>query len=142
MPKYKLPAPKPGAAVAVFLAAVLLLLAYAAFAETGGGRPGTGDDPLVTQSYVDGLVRWQVAELKAGQTLTARAGAEFIVRRGTVRLVDPTRNGVPDLTAGLDLAVGERVTLNHLLVFPRDDGRGIRAVDSAVVMYRGGAGID
>ena len=124
-----------GAAV---LIAAALLLAFDAFAETGGA-PGTAADPLVTQSYVDGLTQWQVIDLKAGQTLTAQAGAEFIVRRGSVRLVDRTGNGVPDLTAGVDIPAGERVALNHHLLFPRKDGRGVQAVDSVVVMVRGGA---
>jgi hypothetical protein len=126
----------PGAAV--LIVAALLLLAFAAFAGTDGA-PGTAVDPLVTQSYVDGLTQWQVIDLKAGQTLTGHAGSEFIVRRGSVRLVDQTGNGVPDLTVGVDISAGERVALNHHLLFPRKDGRGVQAVDSAVVMVRGGA---
>lgn len=124
--------------ITVLLIAILLLLALAAFAETTGG-PGTNADPLVTQSYVDGKMRWEVAELKAGQSLIGQAGSEFIVRRGNALIIDRTGNGVPDLTAGADVSNGQRAALNHLLVFPRDDGRGVRAVDFAVVMYRGGS---
>ena len=128
----------------VIIAGLLLLAVFAALAGAAGG-PGGSDDPLVTKSYVqgyvDGQVRWQVAELKAGQALIGSAGAEFVVRRGNALIVDRTGNGVPDLTAGADAVNGQRAELNHLLVFPRDDGRGVRATDFAVVMYRGGANL-
>lgn len=124
--------------ITVILIAVLSLLALAAFAGTDSG-PGTNADPLVTQSYVDGKMSWEVAELRAGQELTGQAGSEFIVRRGNALVIDRTGNGVPDLTAGADIFNGQRADLNHLLIFPKDDGRGVRAVDFAVVMYRGGS---
>ncbi|MCL6635950.1 MAG: hypothetical protein K6T29_09335 [Peptococcaceae bacterium] len=126
------------AALALLAAGALFLAGYAAFAGDGD-EPGGSGDPLVTRSYVDQYVQWKVADLKAGQVLTGRAGSEFIVRRGQAVVVDATGNGVPDVTGGLDLYNGERAPLNHLLVFPREDGRGIRAAGPVVVMYRGGA---
>jgi len=116
----------------------LCLLGYTAFAGAEG-EPGGSGDPLVAQSYVDQYVKWQVAELRTGQVLAARTGAEFIVRRGQVVAVDATGNGIPDVTGGADISNGSKVPLNHLLVFPREDGRGIKALAPAVVMYRGGA---
>ena len=120
------------AACAVLLAA--LAAVYAAGAGTEGG-PGTDADPLVTKSYVD----WKVVELNAGQVLVAGAGAEFLPRRGQLVAVDPTGNGIPDATAGADLWAGEKVPLNHLLIFPREDGRGVKALANSWVMYRGTA---
>jgi len=125
--------------IALVLVAVLVAsaLGYSAFAGTGD-EPGGSNDPLVTQSYVDQYVQWKVVELKTGQVLQGRAGAEFIQRRGQAVVVDPTGNGVPDVTAGADIFAGDPVPVNHLLVIPRDDGRGIRAKSPVVIMYRGG----
>lgn len=116
----------------------LSLLGFAALAAPGG-EPGGSSDPLVTQSYVDKYVQWNVAELKTGQTLQGGAGSEFILRRGQASVVDPLGNGIPDVTAGVDIYAGGSVPLNHLLVIPREDGRGIKAKVPVVVMYRGGA---
>lgn len=121
-------------------AASLLLLAYAAFAGTGAD-PGGSDDPLVTQSYVDMYTQWQVGDLKAGQVFKGHAGTELIVRRGQSVVMDSTTNGIPDLTAGVDLRAGDVVPLNHLLLIPKKDGRGVRALSPLVIMYRGGADI-
>ena len=66
---------------------------------------------------------------------------EILVRRGQAVVVDTSGNGIPDVTAGQDLKAGNKISLNHLLLIPREDGRGIKALDSVVVMYRGGATI-
>lgn len=66
-----------------------------------------------------------VIELKPNQTLFAGAGSEFIVRSGRAVVVSTDGNGVPDVTAGEDLANGALIEHNHLLVFPRE-GRGIK----------------
>ncbi|UJF33241.1 hypothetical protein [Paenibacillus hexagrammi] len=66
-----------------------------------------------------------VIQLKADQTLYAGAGAEFIVRTGKTVAVSNDGDGVPDVTAGKDIASGSAVELNHLLIFPRE-GRGIK----------------
>lgn len=123
----------------VLLAVVALsFLGYAASAGTGGDPGGSGD-PLVTRSFVDQYVQWKVAELNTGQVLRGRAGSELILRRGQAAVVDPTGNGVIDLTAGVDIFARGEVPANHLLVIPREDGRGIKAESPVVVMYRGGA---
>lgn len=128
-------------AVMVLLATVALsLLGYAAFAGTDS-EPGGSGDPLVTQSYVDQYMQWKVADLKTGQVLTGRAGSELILRRGQAAVVDTTGNGIPDVTAGVDIHAGDVAPINHLLVIPREDGRGIKAMSPVVVMYRGGATI-
>lgn len=124
------------------------------------------NDPLITKSYLDqqlaALVKEEIAkqdaaqptpvpqqgaeqeitivQLQTGQTLLAKAGAEFIVRTGTTIAVSTDGNGIPDVTSGKDLAAGATVELNHLLVFPRD-GRGVKPAaktDPIHVMVRGG----
>lgn len=119
---------------------VVSILSYTAFAGTSN-EPGGSNDPLVTQSYVDQYVQWQIDELKTGQTLKAQAGTELIVRRGQAVIVDPTGNGIPDITAGADIRAGAPAPVNHHLLVPRDDGRGVKAQSPVVLMYRGGASV-
>ncbi|MDD3654593.1 MAG: hypothetical protein PHO01_10475 [Desulfotomaculaceae bacterium] len=128
------------AAIVSVVALVASILCFTAFADTGD-EPGGSNDPLVTQSYVDQYVQWTIEELKTGQTLRAQAGTELIVRRGQAVIVDPTGNGIPDLTAGADIRAGAAVAVNHLLLIPRDDGRGVKAQSPVVLMYRGGASV-
>lgn len=138
--------------------------------HTNADSPQTGsvNDPLITKSYLDqqlaDLVAKEIAkqggsgaqnpttpstdstsaikvvQLQTGQTLFAKAGAEFIVRTGKTVAVSTDGDGIPDVTSGKDLAAGSAVELNHLLVFPRD-GRGVKPAaktDAIYVMVRGG----
>jgi len=116
--------------------AIFSALGYSASAVTGD-EPGGSGDPLVTQSYVDQFTQWRVLELRADQIMTCRAGAEFITRRGQAVIVDSTGNGIPDVTGGEDIFANNNVPLNHMLIVPRDDGRGIKALSPVVVLYRG-----
>ncbi|WP_438492995.1 hypothetical protein [Paenibacillus sp. IHBB 3054] len=82
----------------------------------------------------------EIVDVKAGQTLIAGAGAEFIVRAGKAAIYSQDSNGVADLTDGADLVNGTAVPSNHLLSFPRA-GRGIVVQEGQagglVVMVRG-----
>jgi len=111
----------------------VLLLAYAAV----WASPGSEEDPVVSKSYVDARVAFTPVELAAGQRLTGAGGTEIILRSGEATAIDNGENGVADLTAGTDLMSGDWVGLNHLLLVPRDDGRGIRALTEGWVMVRG-----
>lgn len=124
------------ALIAVVLAIPLTLFAFKGFA--GSTTPGSNADPLVTKSYADSLVQWNVLEMNKGQVLDCEAGTELIVRAGTAKIVAPTANvGVPDVTAGSDLVAGTLVPHNHHLIVPRTDGRGIEAQNYIIVMYKG-----
>jgi hypothetical protein len=118
-------------------------------------QPGSVQDPLVTKGYVDQqlatLVKAEVAKLtgtssgtatvaplkvvqvKSGETLLVGAGGELIVRNGKVTAVSSTVNGIPNVTAGKDIAPGSVVSLNHLLIFPTD-GRGVKFADATSVV--------
>jgi len=114
----------------------------------GEPLPGSEQDPLVSKSYVDSKIeallsqlstgaQMEVVELPAGQKLIARAGTELIVRSGSAVVIDSELGGLCDVTAGKDLRKGENAPANHLLLVPRDDGRGIQAVSGTIVMVRG-----
>jgi hypothetical protein len=79
-----------------------------------------------------------VEKLEANQELIAGAGTEVIVRTGTAMgIVSPAGDGIPDLTEGIDIK-GTQIPHNHLLLFPRNDGRGIKVIKGpSYVMVRG-----
>ena len=107
--------------------------AFAAFAD----GPGSGTDPLVSKSYVDAKTSYTPIQVTAGKQLIGKEGTEVILRSGEATAIDNGANGVSDITAGTDLMTGMQVGMNHLLLVPRDDGRGIYAVTDIWVMVRG-----
>ena len=151
---------KLGIGIATFIIAGTLVTS--AFAGDSG-EPGSTDDPIVTKSYVDQQITLLkealggtdsttptqpgaiapiiVEELLAGDVLLAKAGTEVIVRSGIVTAYGDGSNGIPDVTGGLDIAIGKTIPLNHQLIFPRDDGRGVKVSSqsqgTSYVMVRG-----
>ncbi|MDK2927907.1 MAG: hypothetical protein PWR31_1598 [Bacillota bacterium] len=133
-----------------YLVGALLLAAALAGAGAGAGHlvgaaapePGSDADPLVAKSYVDRLAVLQVLELESGQTVRAAAGTELILRAGRAAAVTSPQGGLADLTAGRDIQAGEAVPVNHLLLIPRGDGRGLKALTPAVILVRGGATVE
>lgn len=131
-------------------AAVVLLGSTVVFSE-----PGTETDPLVTLSYVNrsidqiktyidekinsggGTYELEVVNVAKGQFLLAKAGTEIILRGGLATAVVSDLGGLTDITAGVDLGKDISIPNNHLLLIPRDDGRGVYCTTDAVFMVRG-----
>lgn len=136
-------------------AATLLFGSTVVFSE-----PGAEDDPLVTLSYVtrsieqiktyidtkiDGLSgsgtdssnELVVVNVSNGQFLIGNSGTEIILRAGKATAVVSDLGGLTDITAGVDLGKNTVIPTNHLLIIPRDDGRGVYCVSDAVFMVRG-----
>jgi len=126
--------------------------------------PGDEDDPLVTQSYINNTVdqikvyidqkiraietgtsspdisnELKVLELNKGQYLIGSAGTEIILRGGKATAYNVAKNkGISDVTAGVDIDNSDnQLPYNHLLIIPRDDGRGAYCTDKAFFMVRG-----
>ncbi|MBQ8578274.1 MAG: hypothetical protein IJ449_09985 [Clostridia bacterium] len=79
---------------------------------------------------------YTVVALKKGQSITGPC--ELILRSGTAVALCPGANGLSDLTAGADIGNGTAITANHLLLVPRDDGRGLTVTsEEAYIMVRG-----
>ncbi|MDR3294709.1 MAG: hypothetical protein LBT26_02605 [Clostridiales Family XIII bacterium] len=124
---------------------LLILLAVAGVTVTvwgAGETPGSEGDPLVTKSYVDQKLAetenvFTPLEIKAGGKLTGAEGAEIILRSGEAVAIGSEDNGVADLTSGQDLMSGAAVGQNHLLLIPRNDGRGVEAVTDVWILIRG-----
>jgi len=86
--------------------------------------------------------KFEILELKSGQHLVIGASAEMLLRGGSAVAVGSNAGlgGLVDLTSGTgkDVMGGENVPLNHLLMSPRDDGRGLVVTsDTAWVMVKG-----
>lgn len=118
-------------------AALAVLIGIGAAVWAAGDAPGSEGDPVVSKSYVDEKTSFSPVQLAEGQRLIGGEGAEIILRSGEASAIDNGENGVSDLTAGADLMSGAPVGLNHLLLVPRDDGRGIAALTEVWVMVRG-----
>lgn len=109
----------------------------------------SGDDPVISLSYLSEIfmpkVEKKIAEnavfnvvnVDIGKTFVAGAGCEFIIRAGESVVNASAQGGLADTTAGMDLTQGTRIPLNHLLIAPRDDGRGFVAVSNTIVMVKG-----
>lgn len=125
------------------------------------------NDPIVTLSYLRNIfapqlkeeikseteipvptvsVGYEVLELTFGQTLTSNEGTvELILRPGSSAQVvsDSEQNGLSDISAMCEVLNGEEIGVNHALIIPRNDGRGITITsEKAYVLVRGDYKID
>ncbi len=91
----------------------------------------------MSKSYVDSKTTFAPLALKAGEKLIGKSGTQVILRSGEATAIDNGQNGVSDLTTGTDLRTGNKVGQNHLLLIPREDGRGIAATTEVWVMVMG-----
>lgn len=117
--------------------------------------PGSEDDPLVSVSYLDAKLtalkseivnlleddqtepaqtvsqQFEVFQFEPGTQVVFGASTEFIIRRGTATLIDPDLNNMPDLTSGVDIEKDQVIPLNHHMLCPRRDGRGLKVADDS-----------
>jgi hypothetical protein len=128
------------------ICAVILTCAAAVAAtvavRAADGAPGSESDPVVTKSYVDKQLSeaggiFMPLDVPAGKRLIGGAGTEIILRSGEASAIGNESNGVSDLTDGADLQTGSIVQRDHLLLVPRDDGRGVSATTDVWLMVRG-----
>lgn len=123
-----------------------------AFASSG---PATQSDPIITKSYVDDVVLpqvyqyidtslasstgsvFEIVSVKKGQKLIAGAGSELIARMGEGSIIASSQGGISDVTSGSDLSNGTAIPLNHHLIVPVDDGRGLKISSDALIMVKG-----
>ncbi len=118
-------------------------------------------DPVITLSYLKSVFSpalkeeiknevsvggtsysgYTVVELSAGQILTSQNGTvELILRPGAEGVVvsDIPGNGLSDISEMREILDGEPAGINHALIIPRNDGRGVRITsEKAYVLVRG-----
>lgn len=76
--------------------------------------------------------------LDPGASIYFKEGTEFIMRVGEASIVDPTTNGLPNLTTGTNLMDGDNVPKNNLFISPREDGRGLACRIEVWLLIKGG----
>lgn len=118
--------------------------------------PGSGDDPLITLSYIEEVLMpnirqtiseqspnsFKVVEVSAGQRLTCEAGTELVLRMGSGTVFATEKGGIANVTAGYDLQNGSSVPSNAHLIVPVGDGRGISATSNIIVLVKGSYSIN
>lgn len=85
-----------------------------------------------------GNAGFEIVTVQQGQTILGKQGSEMIIRSGLGTITASAAGGVQDVTDGTDLGSGVSAPNNNLLIIPREDGRGIQATKTMVVMVRGG----
>ncbi len=85
-----------------------------------------------------GSSSFEIVNVPAGSVIYGKQSSELIIRSGEGNIIASSAGGVQDLTDGVDLAGGVKAPNNNLLLVPREDGRGIMANKTMVVMVRGG----
>ncbi|WP_058486747.1 hypothetical protein [Defluviitalea phaphyphila] len=122
---------------------------------------GSYEDPLVSKSYVDSQIKevmdlvetivsnqnsdsdsnktisYEVVNVSAGEKLVGGQGTEIILRGGKGLAIASSYGGLQDITEGIDIAGGTQIPKYHLIIIPREDGRGIYVESDAVFMVRG-----
>ena len=89
---------------------------------------GTGSSP--------GGTGYTIVTVKQGQTLTASAGCEVLLRSGTAVCTSSAESSFVDMTGGSSLSGGESLVQNHLYLSAAD-GREIKAASDLTLMVRG-----
>lgn len=80
---------------------------------------------------------YKVVDVNPGEKLIGKQGTEIILRAGEGTAIAGALGGLQDVTGGTDIAQG-LIPKNHLLIVPRDDGRGVLITKKATFMVRGG----
>ena len=146
--------------VQIFLATAIITTGI-----TFANQAGSSEDPLVAKSYVDDKIN-QVLEVinstvgsnnnsagnnnvqpsgnsfkpvlvEVGQTIYGKEGTEVILRSGKGNAVVPGAEGIANLTNGVEVKNKNTVNKNHLLIIPRDDGRGVKVTEKAWFLVKG-----
>ena len=139
----------------IFIATAVVFAAVTAF-----GAAGSQDDPLVSKSYVDDKIN-QVLEIvnggsvslegttaasgssytpvyaSVGQVVLGGEGTEIILRSGKGNIYITGADGIVDSTTGQNLTNGDVATANHMMIVPRNDGRGVKVTEAAWFLIKG-----
>ena len=126
--------------------------------------PGTSDDPVVSKSYVDEQISELLKTLESGGTINVNGGTttesntktkyvpvhvavgqkllggegtEIILRVGRSFAVVPGKESLIDVTNGTELVDKNEIKKNHVIIVPRNDGRGVRVVEDAWFLVKG-----
>lgn len=130
---------------------VLIGIVVASLAVTYAvaATPGSDADPVISLSYLNDVFKpeikaeitqttqFSLVNLSAGQKIIGNMGTEMILRMGNACVLANNLGGIADTTSGYDLGNGTNAPANHLLIIPRDDGRGMVATSDCIIMVKG-----
>lgn len=80
---------------------------------------------------------FKLVQLKNGDTVMLGNGAQFILRAGLAKAIGGAGGGLSDLTQGKDIGTDQDITTNHLLLVPKDDGRGVKILYDSWALIKG-----
>lgn len=78
-----------------------------------------------------------LVQVKAGSKLVLSESAMLILRAGSAKTIVGPGGGLADLTIGTDLVEGQSIIGNHLILVPRNDGRGVKVTGDSWMMIKG-----
>ena len=144
--------------ISLIALAVILLAGIGVYAA---GNYGTKDDPLITKSYLDAVVKpelqkqlqtelndavnelrggsgeFTVVTLYNGQTVSCGVGTEIMPRLGSVKANGASAPALIDTTTGNSISAGTVLSANHLYMVSIE-GNGITAAaDNTKVLISG-----
>ena len=147
----------------ILLSVILAVLVTAGVTVFAVSNYGSEEDPLITKSYLDEVLRPQLEaelkkeledaadrmrsstpgeftelELSAGQTLKCSAGCELLLRSGTAQAVGESSPALLDTTDGGSLFAGGEVPSFHLCVAAEEGCGLIAGSGGCVVLVSGG----
>ena len=95
------------------------------------------DTPETTSPVVE--AGYEIVRVTAGMKVLAGDSCDIMLRSGTAVAIAPlATQGLSDYTSGSEILDGEEITINHMMLIPRGDGRGIRITsEEAYIMIRG-----
>ncbi|MBK5251761.1 MAG: hypothetical protein JJE29_03900 [Peptostreptococcaceae bacterium] len=96
---------------------------------------GNTSSPIETQTLESGF---EAIMIPSGSFVYFGGNTQVILRSGAMTAIaSPKGNGLADLTAGKDLKTGDAVQMNHLLLVPINDGRGVSVSIDSWMMIKG-----
>lgn len=126
---------------AIFILGLICILTF--LFHKISSQPGSVQDPVITKSYLENYYNFQILVLLPEEKLIPATGSELMLRTGKAIIIKgKTEQGLVDLTTGEELKPGSLISINHLLINPRSDGRGIKAKSKVILLIRGSREID
>jgi hypothetical protein len=96
---------------------------------------GNPSSPSETQASESGF---EAIMIPSGSLVYFAGNTQVILRSGAMTAIaNSSGNGLADLTVGNDLKTGDAVKMNHLLLVPRNDGRGVSVSIDSWMMIKG-----
>jgi len=118
--------------------------------NTGGNVQGNVEEQLKAQQQLINTLSAQVMTLNQesstykivsvpqGKSILGKQGSEMIIRAGEAAVISAQGGGLQDITSGADISAANAAPKYHLLLIPREDGRGLFATKTLTIMVRGG----